>query len=71
VLINNTGLMIPPYGRTADGFESQFGVNHLGHFALTGLLLDRLTGTPGSRVVTVSSNALRPKDKIFQEPGCC
>ena len=57
LLINNAGLMIPPYGRTADGFESQFGVNHLGHFALTGLLLDRLLQTPGARVVTVSSNA--------------
>jgi NAD(P)-dependent dehydrogenase (short-subunit alcohol dehydrogenase family) len=59
LLINNAGLMIPPYGRTADGFESQFGVNHLGHFALTGLLLDRLLSTSGSRVVTVSSNAHR------------
>ena len=57
LLINNAGLMIPPYGRTVDGFESQFGVNHLGHFALTGLLLDRLLQTPGARVVTVSSNA--------------
>jgi NAD(P)-dependent dehydrogenase (short-subunit alcohol dehydrogenase family) len=59
LLINNAGLMIPPYGRTADGFESQFGVNHLGHYALTGLLLDRLLHTAGSRVVTVSSNAHR------------
>jgi NAD(P)-dependent dehydrogenase (short-subunit alcohol dehydrogenase family) len=59
LLINNAGLMIPPYGRTEDGFELQFGTNHLGHFALTGLLLDRLLGTPGSRVVTVSSNGHR------------
>jgi NAD(P)-dependent dehydrogenase (short-subunit alcohol dehydrogenase family) len=59
LLINNAGLMIPPYGRTVDGFESQFGVNHLGHYALTGLVLDRLLGTPGSRIVTVSSNAHR------------
>jgi NAD(P)-dependent dehydrogenase (short-subunit alcohol dehydrogenase family) len=59
LLINNAGVMIPPYGLTADGFESQFGVNHLGHFALTGLLMDRLLGTPGSRIVTVSSNAHR------------
>ncbi|MFC4534945.1 oxidoreductase [Sphaerisporangium dianthi] len=59
LLINNAGLMMPPYGKTADGFESQFGVNHLGHFALTGLLLDRLLGTPGSRIVTISSNAHR------------
>jgi NAD(P)-dependent dehydrogenase (short-subunit alcohol dehydrogenase family) len=55
LLINNAGLMAPPYGQTADGFETQFGVNHLGHFALTGLLLPRLTATPGSRVVSVSS----------------
>jgi NAD(P)-dependent dehydrogenase (short-subunit alcohol dehydrogenase family) len=55
LLINNAGLMMPPYGRTEDGFELQIGTNHLGHFALTGLLLDRLLATPGSRVVTVSS----------------
>jgi NAD(P)-dependent dehydrogenase (short-subunit alcohol dehydrogenase family) len=54
LLINNAGLMWPPQGYTADGFELQFGVNHLGHFALTGLLLDRLGGD-GARVVTVSS----------------
>jgi NAD(P)-dependent dehydrogenase (short-subunit alcohol dehydrogenase family) len=59
LLINNAGVMMPPYGRTEDGFELQFGTNHLGHFALTGLLLDRLVGTPGSRVVTVSSNGHR------------
>jgi NAD(P)-dependent dehydrogenase (short-subunit alcohol dehydrogenase family) len=57
--IDNAGLMIPPYGRTADGFELQFGTNHLGHFALTGLLLDSLLRTPGSRIVTVSSNGHR------------
>jgi len=56
LLINNAGVMMPPYGRTEDGFELQFGINHLGHFALTGLLLDRLAGLPGARVVTVSSN---------------
>lgn len=55
VLINNAGLMYPPRGTTTDGFELQFGTNHLGHFALTGLLLDRLLATAGSRVVTVSS----------------
>lgn len=55
LLINNAGVMALPRGRTADGFETQFGVNHLGHFALTGLLLPRLLGTAGARVVTVSS----------------
>jgi NAD(P)-dependent dehydrogenase (short-subunit alcohol dehydrogenase family) len=55
LLVNNAGVMMPPYSVTADGFELQFGVNHLGHFALTGLLLDRLAGVPGARVVTVSS----------------
>jgi NAD(P)-dependent dehydrogenase (short-subunit alcohol dehydrogenase family) len=56
LLINNAGVMMTPYGRTADGFELQLGVNHLGHFALTGLLLGRMLGREGSRVVTVSSN---------------
>ena len=55
LLINNAGIMQPPYGKTAQGFETQFGVNHLGHFALTGLLLELITQTPQSRVVTVSS----------------
>ena len=55
LLINNAGVMALPYARTADGFETQFGVNHLGHFALTGLLLPVLLATPGARVVTVSS----------------
>jgi NAD(P)-dependent dehydrogenase (short-subunit alcohol dehydrogenase family) len=55
LLINNAGVMYPPYRRTADGFELQFGTNHLGHFALTGLLLDLLRGTANSRVVVLSS----------------
>jgi NAD(P)-dependent dehydrogenase (short-subunit alcohol dehydrogenase family) len=55
ILINNAGVMVPPLGRTADGFELQFGTNHLGHFALTNLLLERITG----RVVTVSSTGHR------------
>ena len=60
LLINNAGVMMPPYGRTEDGFELQFGTNHLGHFALTGLVLGRLlVTTSGSRVVTVSSNGHR------------
>ncbi|MFI5803305.1 SDR family NAD(P)-dependent oxidoreductase [Streptomyces sp. NPDC051561] len=57
LLINNAGVMALPQGRTADGFETQFGVNHLGHFALTGLLLPHLLATPGARVVSVSSGA--------------
>ncbi len=59
LLINNAGVMFTPKQTTADGFEVQFGTNHLGHFALTGLLLDRLLPVPGSRVVTVSSNGHR------------
>ena len=59
LLINNAGVMMTPKATTNDGFELQFGTNHLGHFALTGLLLDRLLATPGSRVVTVSSNGHR------------
>lgn len=55
LLINNGGVMEPPYQRTGDGFELTFATNHLGHFALTGLLLDRLRETPGARIVTVSS----------------
>jgi NAD(P)-dependent dehydrogenase (short-subunit alcohol dehydrogenase family) len=55
LLINNAGIMIPPKSLTADGFELQFGTNHLGHFALTNLLLEHVTG----RVVTVSSSAHR------------
>ncbi len=60
VLINNAGVMAPPLGRTAEGFETQIGTNHLGHFALTGLLLPRMPVTDGdARVVTVSSGAHR------------
>ena len=55
LLINSAGVMRPPYQRSADGFELTFATNHLGHFALTGLVLDPLLATPGSRVVTVSS----------------
>lgn len=57
LLCNNAGVMMPPVGRTADGFESQFGTNHLGHFALTGQLLPLLRDTPAARVVSVSSLA--------------
>lgn len=55
VLINNAGVMMPPHGRTRQGYELQFGVNHLGHFALTGLLLERISHSRDGRVVTVSS----------------
>jgi NAD(P)-dependent dehydrogenase (short-subunit alcohol dehydrogenase family) len=55
VLMNNAGVMAVPFARTADGFEMQFGTNHLGHFALTARLLPLLEATPGSRIVTVSS----------------
>ena len=55
ILVNNAGVMAIPYRKTEDGFETQFGTNHLGHFALTGLLLEPLLATNKSRVVTVSS----------------
>ena len=60
VLINNAGVMIPPASKTVEGYELQFGVNFMGHFALTGHLYPLLKNTPGSRVVTVSSNAYLP-----------
>lgn len=59
ILVNNAGIMMVPYQTTEDGFESQFGTNHLGHFALTGLLIDLLLNTPGARVVNISSNGHR------------
>jgi NAD(P)-dependent dehydrogenase (short-subunit alcohol dehydrogenase family) len=64
LLINNAGVMYTPRSTTADGFELQFGTNHLGHFALTGLLLDRLLAVAGSRVVTVSSVGHRIRARI-------
>lgn len=57
LLFNNAGVMAIPYRRTKDGFEWQFGTNHLGHFALTGLVLPTLLATPKSRVITTSSLA--------------
>lgn len=59
VLINNGGIMMPPRSLTKQGFESQFGTNHLGHFALTGLLLDTLKAGRDARVVTISSGLHR------------
>ena len=64
LLINNAGVMYPPKQTTADGFELQFGTNHLGHFALTGLLLNNLLDVDGSRVVVVSSIAHNVRAKI-------
>ena len=59
LLINNAGVMFTPKSTTKDGFELQFGTNHLGHFALTNLLLDRVLAATGSRIVTVSSQGHR------------
>ena len=59
ILVNNAGVMGTPYRQTADGFELQMATNHLGHFALTGLLLDRIVTTERSRIVTVSSHMHR------------
>lgn len=66
-LINNAGVMAPPLRRTTDGFELQFGVNHLGHFALTGRLLDALLAADRPRVVTVSSGAHRMGSIAFDD----
>jgi NAD(P)-dependent dehydrogenase (short-subunit alcohol dehydrogenase family) len=65
LLINNAGIMLPPYGKTADGFELQMGTNHLGHFALTGRLMPKLAESPGARVVAVASMAHRQGDIDF------
>jgi NAD(P)-dependent dehydrogenase (short-subunit alcohol dehydrogenase family) len=64
LLINNAGVMYTDKASTKDGYELQFGTNHLGHFALTGLLLDNMLGVDGSRVVTVSSVGHRIRAKI-------
>lgn len=73
VLANNAGIMVIPYGKTEDGFERQVGTNHLGHFALTGRLLDLLLATPGARVVNVSSLAHKRAeldlDNLLYEKG--
>ena len=68
VLVNNAGVMMPPQATTADGFELQFGTNHLGHFALTGLLLQRIGGDD-PRVVTVTSLEHRPGRIDFDDLG--
>jgi NAD(P)-dependent dehydrogenase (short-subunit alcohol dehydrogenase family) len=69
LLINNAGVMASPRRHTADGFELQFGTNHLGHFALAGLLLPALRGREDARVVTVSSNAHKFGRIAFDNPG--
>jgi NAD(P)-dependent dehydrogenase (short-subunit alcohol dehydrogenase family) len=69
LLINNAGLMMPPYGQTADGFEQQFGINHLGHFALTAELVELMAGVPGSRIVTLSSSAHRQGRIDLDDPN--
>jgi len=74
ILLNNAGIMLIPYGRTEDGFERTVGTNHLGHFALTGLLMERLKSTPGARVINVASNAhyggvMDFEDLLFEKKG--
>jgi NAD(P)-dependent dehydrogenase (short-subunit alcohol dehydrogenase family) len=69
LLINNAGVMAPPRRRTADGFELQFGTNHLGHFALTGLLIGEMEGREDARVVTLTSNAHRMGRIAFDNLG--
>lgn len=67
LLINNAGIMFPPYTKTVDGFESQIGVNHLGHFLLTQLLIDLMSDRPESRIVSLSSNAHKFGRLNFQD----
>ncbi len=67
ILLNNAGIMMSPYGKTEDGFELQFGTNHLGHFALTGLVISLLLKAPGSRIVNVSSMGHRFGDVDFDK----
>lgn len=67
LLINNAGVMVPPYSKTTDGFELQFGTNHLGHFALTSHLLDILSTTKNSRIVNVSSTAHKLGNLNFED----
>jgi len=68
VLLNNAGVMATPYLRTRDGFELQFGTNHLGHFALSGLLFPLLRATPDARVISVTSSAHKIGRMRFDDP---
>lgn len=67
LLVNNAGVMMLPYGTTAQGFERHFGINHLGHFALTGHLLPLLTAAPAGRVVTMASNGHKMPGLSFDD----
>ncbi|PQP45413.1 SDR family NAD(P)-dependent oxidoreductase [Mycolicibacterium austroafricanum] len=69
VLMNNAGVMFTPFGRTVDGFEIQFGTNHLGHFELTRLLFPALVAADGARVVNLSSEGHRMGDVDFDDPN--
>ena len=69
LLINNAGVMMTPRGTTKDGFELQFGTNHLGHFALTGQLLENVLPVAGSRVVTISSQGHRGRQDPLRRPA--
>jgi NAD(P)-dependent dehydrogenase (short-subunit alcohol dehydrogenase family) len=70
LLVNNAGIMAVPLHYTADGFESQFATNHLGHYALTGRLLPALLRAPAPRVVTLSSNAHKTGRPRWDDPNC-
>lgn len=67
LLVNNAGIMMPPYFTTKNGFESQFGTNYLGHFLLTGLLIDCLEKTSGARIISLSSLAHKWGDIYFND----
>jgi NAD(P)-dependent dehydrogenase (short-subunit alcohol dehydrogenase family) len=69
VLMNNAGVMFTPFSRTSDGFEIQFGTNHLGHFELTRLLAPQLTAANGARIVILSSDGHRLSDVDFDDPN--
>lgn len=69
VLMNNAGVMFTPFGRTAEGFETQFGTNHLGHFEFTRLLFPALVAADGARVVILSSEGHRMSDVDFDDPN--
>jgi NAD(P)-dependent dehydrogenase (short-subunit alcohol dehydrogenase family) len=69
VLMNNAGVMFTPFGRTSDGFETQFGTNHLGHFELTRLLTPQLIAADGARIVNLSSDGHRLSDVDLDDPN--